>query len=222
MGKLIVIEGLDGSGKGTQTNLLLSALAQRDISALQVSFPDYASPSASLVKMYLSGEFGKAPGDVNAYVASTFYAVDRFANYQTQWKRQYQEDTLILCDRYTTSNIVFQLGKLPEREWEEYLRWLEDFEYEKLGLPKPDCVLYLDMPVAVSQKLIALRYGGDESKKDIHEKNVAFLKKCGENAQYAAQKLGWKIIACAKGDSPRSIEEINRELLKEVLEAALR
>lgn len=222
MGKMIVIEGLDGSGKGTQTKRLLSELVEQGVSTLQVSFPNYASPSASLVKMYLSGAFGKDPADVNAYAASTFYAVDRFANYETQWKQAYREDTLILCDRYTTSNIVYQLGKLPKNEWEDYVCWLEEFEYHKLALPRPDLVLYLDMPVEVSQKLIAFRYGGDESKKDIHEKDIAFLKTCRENALYAAHRQGWQVVNCAKGNSPRTVEDIHKELLAAAMKIAFK
>lgn len=220
MGKLIVIEGLDGSGKGTQTKMLLAALKRQKISALQLSYPNYASPSAALVKMYLAGEFGKSAADVNAYAASTFYAVDRYANYKAQWEQDYWGKPLIISDRYTTSNIVFQLGKLPKAQWDAYIAWLEDFEYQKLGLPKPDLVLYLDMPVEVSQRLIAARYGGDESKKDIHEKDIAFLKQCRENARYAAQKLGWQIIGCAHGGHPKPVEEIHGVLTKAVMEMA--
>ena len=148
---LVVLEGLDGSGKGTQAKLLAEALVCRGVPLRPVTFPDYSSPSSSLVKMYLNGEFGAEPGDVNAYAASAFYAVDRFASFRKGWGGDYRQGKLILCDRYATSNMVYQMGKLPRAEWDGYLAWMEDFEYQKLGIPRPDLVLYLDMPVEVAQ-----------------------------------------------------------------------
>ena len=133
-----MIEGLDGSGKETQTKLLCEALSSRKIAFQKISFPDYQNPSSSLVRMYLNGDFGNQPGDVNAYAASSFYAVDRFASYRRYWKKAYDRGDLIIADRYTTSNLVFQLPKVEKEKWGEFLKWLEDYEYEKLGLPKPD------------------------------------------------------------------------------------
>ena len=213
---LIVLEGLDGSGKGTQTQLLFEELSQRGKPVRKVTFPDYQSPSSSLVKMYLNGEFGAQPGDVNAYAASAFYAVDRFASFRRAWKADYDGGTLILCDRYATSNMVYQMGKLPRAEWDGYLAWMEDFEYQKLGIPRPDLVLYLDMPIEVSQKLLLQRYQGDSGKKDIHESHLAFLRSCGECARYAGQRLGWKVVSCAKGGEPLPVEEIHRAVLAAV------
>ena len=175
---LVVLEGLDGSGKGTQTGLLRQGLEDRGIPVRQVTFPDYQSPSSALVKMYLGGEFGTDPEDVNAWAASTFYAVDRYASYQKDWKKDYQAGTLILCDRYATSNLVYQMGKLPREQWGQYLAWVEDLEYGKLGIPRPDAVLYLDMPIEISQKLLLSRYQGDSGKKDIHESHLEFLRSC--------------------------------------------
>ena len=160
---LIVIEGLDGSGKGTQS-AKLAEYATEHGGARKITFPDYDSPSSALVKMYLAGDFGKEAGAVNAYAASTFYAVDRFASYQTQWKEEYLVGKTIIADRYVTANMVYQLSKLPESEWDGFLHWLEDLEYEKLGLPRPDRVLYLDVPPTVSQKLLQNRYHGDLTK----------------------------------------------------------
>ena len=162
---LIVLEGLDGSGKGTQTALLAEALVKQGRSLRQITFPDYDSPSSALVRMYLNGEFGTDPEDVNPYAASAFYAVDRFASFRKDWKKDYDQGSVILCDRYATSNMVYQMGKSPRKEWDRYLEWVEDFEYGKLGLPRPDLVLYLDMPVEVSQKLLLQRYHGDSGKK---------------------------------------------------------
>ena len=212
-GKLIVIEGLDGSGKTTQLNLLVNKLKQKNIKNIkQIKLPDYDSDSSSLVKMYLAGEFGKSPEDVNAYAASAFYAVDRFANYKTKWKADYENGTLIIADRYTTSNAYHQATKLPESEWKDYFKWLRDFEYNKLGIPEPGMVIYLDMPIEISQKMMTSRYNGNEEKKDIHEANVEYLQHCRKAAKAAATQLGWSVIDCADGDRPRSIESIGDEI----------
>lgn len=212
---LIVIEGLDGSGKGTQS-AMLEEYAQKHGGALKITFPDYESPSSALVKMYLAGDFGKDAGAVNAYAASSFYAVDRFASFQTKWKEAYLSGTTIIADRYVTANLVYQLSKLPESEWDDFIHWLEDFEYGKLGLPRPDKVLYLDVPPEVSQELLQKRYSGDLSKKDIHEKDLAFLLHCRECALYAAKKLNWTVLSCAKDNILRTIEDIHHEILFEL------
>lgn len=209
---LVVIEGLDGSGKGTQAERLYRYAAGRG-GARKITFPDYDSPSSSLVKMYLAGEFGSDAESVNAYAASAFYAVDRFASFQTKWKADYLAGSTIIADRYVTSNIVYQLSKLPPAEWDGYMSWLEDFEYGKLGLPRPDRVLYLDVPPEVSQELLKKRYQGDVTKKDIHEKDFAFLLHCRDCALYAAEKLNWSILNCAAGKTLRSIEDIHQEIL---------
>lgn len=214
MNKLIVIEGLDGSGKSTQIEILKNAFDSKSIKMKQIKLPDYESDSSSLVKMYLAGDFGKSPQDVNAYAASTFYAVDRFANFKSKWKQDYESGTLILADRYTTSNAAHQMTKLPVEQWDEYLEWLEDFEYNKIAIPKPNLVIYLDMPVDISQKLMTGRYGGDEVKKDVHEANVEYLKSCRKAALYAAEKLGWKIVQCSDGTNPLSIEKISNDIMR--------
>lgn len=208
---LVVIEGLDGSGKGTQTALLYDYAATRG-KARKINFPDYSSPSSALVKMYLSGAFGNDAEAVNAYAASTFYAVDRFASYQTSWKTDYLAGQLILADRYTTSNLVFQLCKLPRNAWDSFIDWLEDFEYEKLALPRPDRVLYLDVAPEVSQGLLSHRYGGDDTQKDIHEKNIGFLTHCRACALYAAEKLHWTVLDCVRDGAMRSIDDIQTQL----------
>lgn len=214
--KLIVIEGLDGSGKATQTAALHKSLKEQGLAVCKVTFPDYDSPSSSLVKMYLDGAFGNEPDDVNAYAASSFYAVDRYASFKQKWGSQYRAGTLILADRYATSNAIYQLAKMDRDGWDGFLSWLEDFEYEKLGIPRPDLVVYLDMPPDISQKLMTARYGGDESKKDLHESNQAFLTDCREAALYAADQCGWKIIPCAASGKPRTIEEIAQDVLTAV------
>lgn len=212
-GKLIVIEGLDGSGKSTQINCLVEKINKKsNLKIKQIKLPDYENESSALVRMYLNGDFGRNPEDVNAYAASSFYAVDRFANYKSKWKDDYESGTIILADRYTTSNAYHQATKLPKEEWKNYFEWLEDFEYNKLGIPKPDTVIYLDMPIEISQKMMSERYSGDESKKDIHEANVSYLLKCREAAKAAAEAMNWSVIRCDENSAPRSIESISDEI----------
>lgn len=214
MSKLIVIEGLDGSGKSTQLELLISALEKGGKRVRKIKLPDYESPSSTLVKMYLGGEFGKDPNAVNAYAAGAFYAVDRYASFTLDWKSDYESDKIIVADRYATSNSIYQTEKIAEADWDSYLDWSADFEYNKLGIPKPDAVIYLDMPVDISQKLMTERYGGNESKKDVHEADVAFLEKCRKSALYAASRQGWHIVECSNGKEPYSIEKIHNEIMK--------
>ena len=215
-GKLIVLEGLDGSGKATQAKLLAEHLAAQGVPVQKITFPDYASDSSALVKMYLSGEFGQRPDDVNAYAASTFYAVDRFASYKTKWGNVYRQNGLIISDRYTTSNAVHQCSKLPPMHWDGFLEWLFEFEYKKLGLPAPDAVVYLAVDPDVSQRLIAQRYHGDESKKDLHEADFSYLLSCRDAALYAAQRCGWEVLSCCDGESPLPIDTISQMIWQKV------
>ena len=212
-GKLIVIEGLDGSGKATQTQALVENLTQKGYSVRKISFPNYDSDSSALVKMYLSGQFGSDPSDVNAYAASTFYAVDRFASFKQDWGKFYQEGGIVVADRYTTSNAVHQCSKLPESQWDEYLNWLFDFEYRIMGIPAPDAVIYLKVDPAVSQKLMTHRYHGDDSKKDIHEGNLDYLNRSRMTANACSRKLGWHEVECCTECGMRSIDEIQSDVL---------
>ena len=171
-GKLIVLEGLDGSGKSTQLELIKKYLENNCIDVRHIKLPDYNNKSSELVKMYLSGEFGQNAGAVNPYAASLFYAVDRFASFSRFWSDDYFNGKVIIADRYTTSNAIYQMSKMPENEWDKYLQWLEDTEYVKLDIPRPNLTIYLDVEPEISQNLMTKRYFGDESKKDIHERNV--------------------------------------------------
>ena len=215
---ILVIEGLDGSGKATQTTLLEAKLKEMGIPVRRVSFPDYNEQSSALVKMYLGGEFGTDPDAVNAYAASMFYAVDRYASYKRLWQEDYEKGTVILADRYVTSNAIYQMTKLPRSQWPSFLNWLSDLEYDKMGLPRPQKTIYLDMPPEVSQKMLTARYHGDESKKDIHESHVEFLNKCREAALYAGENWQWQRIECAEDEWPRPIGAIAAQVLQAAME----
>ena len=208
---MLVIEGLDGSRKATQTQKLMERLESLGKDAVKVSFPNYEDDSSALVKMYLRGDLGQAE-EVNAYAASLFYTVDRYATFRKSYERFWKQGHCIVADRYTTSYMFHQCTKEPKENWDSYLSWLEDLEYEKVGLPRPTQVIYLDVEPEVSRALLSKRYEGDESKKDIHEANFAYLLRCREAALYAAEKFGWKVSACNKGSEMRSIEEISDEI----------
>ncbi len=214
MARLVVIDGLDGSGKTTQFDRLDAYLSSAGTSYRQICFPDYLEPSSALVKMYLAGQFGGSADAVNAYAASSFYAVDRYASYKRFWEKDYREGRLILAARYTTSNAIHQMPKLPRQQWDDYLLWLEQYEYDLLGLPRPDLVAFLDMPPEVSQRLLSQRYEGDDNRKDIHERDEEYLIRCRESALYAADKLGWKVVPCAADGHPLPEAEITRSLIK--------
>lgn len=215
MGKLIVIEGLDGSGKSTQIARIKDWLSSRGAAFKQIKLPDYDDPSSTLVRMYLAGQFGDKPDDVNAYAASCFYAADRYASFKQHWQSDYERG-IILADRYTTSNAVHQCSKLPESEWDAYLDWLYDFEFEKLGIPRPDLTVFLDMDTAVSQKLLSHRYNNDGGKKDIHERDLDYLNRCRKAAYYAADKLNWCKIRCDDGENPLPIDEIFGKIKEQI------
>ncbi len=216
MGLFIDLEGLDGCGKTTQTELLCKRFEKENIKYKKIKLPDYDSDSSILVRKYLNGDFGKNANDVNAFAASVLFAADRFASYTEKWKNDYLDGTLIFSDRYTPANALYQMTKLNPEEWDSYLEWLFDFEYKKIGIPEPTMVVFLDMPVEVSQKLMTSRYNGDESKKDVHECDVEYLHKCRESALYACKKYGWKVISCAENGELLSIETINDKIYEEI------
>ena len=216
MGKLIVIEGTDGSGKSTQFRLLTQRLENENIAFRKIVFPQYSEPSSTLIRMYLGGEFGTNPSDVNAYAASSFYAVDRYASYKKAWGQWYEQGGLVVCDRYTTSNAVHQASKLPPEERTVFLNWLFELEYGKLGLPKPDLVLYLDMPTEITEKMMRSREAATGTHADIHEQDEAYLKSCREAAREIVKDCGWTVIHCAKGDAPRTVEDIHNQVYRTV------
>ena len=216
MGKLIVIEGTDGSGKSTQFRLLSEHLQRDNVAFKHLVFPRYSEESSALIRMYLGGQFGTKPSDVNAYAASSFYAVDRFASYKMDWGQWYEEGGLVLSDRYTTSNAVHQASKEPEERQGQFLQWLYDFEYDKLGLPRPDLIIYLDVPTDYTEKLLRHREQDTNTKADIHEKDMEYLATCRRTGRAAAAYYGWTVIECVKDGAMRSMEDIHNEIYAHV------
>ncbi len=216
MGKLIIIEGTDGSGKSTQFRALSQRLEKDNVTFKHIVFPRYSEESSALIRMYLGGQFGSKPTDVNAYAATTFFAVDRFASYKTEWEDWYKDGGVILSDRYTTSNAVHQASKLEGKEREAYLNWLYEFEYEKMGLPKPDLVLYLDVPTDYTEKLLRHREQDTNTTADIHEQDTEYLAHCRQAGRAAADFSGWTVISCVKDGAMRSIEDIHEEIYRHV------
>ena len=222
MGKLIVIEGTDGSGKSTQFRLMSEHLEKDGIQFKHLVFPRYKEESSALIRMYLGGQFGNKPTDVNAYAASSFYAVDRYASYKMDWGQWYENGGLVLSDRYTTSNAVHQASKETGANREKFLEWLYDFEYEKLALPRPDLIIYLDVPTDYTEKLMRQREQDTNTSADIHEKDMQYLSTCRECGRAAAAYYGWHVIQCVKDGAMRTIEDIHQEIyvaVKKCLEA---
>jgi dTMP kinase len=214
-GKLIVIEGPDGCGKQTQAEKLFDRFKLEGHNVRKVTFPDYESHSSALVKMYLKGDFGGEPSEVNPYAAATFYAVDRFASFSVSWGKWYQEGDIIIADRYATSNMAHQAVKISDAsEQEKFLEWLWDLEFVKFSLPVPDIVIFLDLPPKHSLELISQRNAktSGTTSKDIHEKNAGYLKAAYQSYQLASQKYGWTKINCAFEGGIRSIDDIHNEI----------
>ena len=216
MGKLIVIEGTDGSGKSTQFSLLTQRLTEEKQTYRKLVFPRYTEPSSALIRMYLGGEFGTDPKAVNSYAASAFYAVDRYASYKQDWGKWYEDGGLVLSDRYTTSNAVHQASKEPAENREQYLKWLYEFEYDKLGLPCPDLVIYLDVPTDFTRQLMRHREAVTNTTADIHEQDMQYLATCRQAGRAAADYYGWTVIECVRDGAMRSIEDIHAEIYAHV------
>ncbi|MBE5741167.1 MAG: thymidylate kinase [Clostridiales bacterium] len=209
---IIDIEGTDGSGKKTQTELLYKYLINKGYKCKLISFPNYDSPSSALVKMYLGGEFGENANDINGYQASSLYAVDRFA---TMSKININDYDFVLFDRYVPSNMIHQSTRIEDRkELETFLDWISDFEYIKLALPKPDKTLFLDVPVEISMRLARQRESlKNGESKDIHERDDNHLTNAYQKAKYVAKKFDWIVIDCADGQTIKSIDEIHQDIL---------
>ena len=216
MGKLIVIEGTDGSGKSTQFRLLTQRLESEGKQFQKLVFPQYSEPSSALIRMYLGGEFGTNPSDVNAYTASAFFAVDRFASFRKVWGQWYDQGGLIVSDRYTTSNAVHQASKEPEEGREAFWHWLYDFEYDKMGLPCPDLIVYLDVPTDFTEQMMRRREADTNTSADIHEQDLSYLATCRRTGKAAAEYYGWTVIQCVREGKMRSIEDIHEEIYRHV------
>lgn len=216
MGKLIVIEGTDGSGKSTQFRLLTERVAREGYEFRKLVFPQYAEESSALIRMYLKGEFGSSPSDVSAYAASTFFAVDRYASYKKVWGDWYENGGLVLSDRYTTSNAVHQASKEPEDKQADFLAWLYDLEYDKLGLPRPDLTIYLDVPTDFTEQMMRRREADTNTTADIHEQDMAYLATCRRTGKRAAEFYNWTVIECVRDGKMRSIEDIHEEIYRHV------
>jgi len=211
-GKLVVIEGVDGSGKSTQFNRLVRRLEQEKTDFRTFKLPRYSEPSSAPLRMYLNGDFGDDPDCVNAYAASVLFAVDRYASYKLDWGAYYDKGGLVLADRYTTSNAVHQGAKLGRADRGAFFDWLFDLEYGRMELPKPDLVLLLDMPTELSLKLI----GGRDGAADIHERDVRYLRDCRVCALDAAQRFSWRVVPCAQDGKIRGVEDIHAQIYGEI------
>ena len=216
MGKLIVIEGPDGSGKSTQFKLLTERVAREGHEFQRLVFPQYQEESSALIRMYLGGQFGTKPSDVNAYAASAFYAVDRYASYKKVWGQWYENGGLVLSDRYTTSNAVHQASKEPEEKQAEFLKWLYEFEYDKLGLPAPDLTIYLDVPTEYTEQMMRSREAATGTQADIHEQDMEYLTTCRKMGKRAAKFYDWTVVSCVREGKMRSIEDIHEEIYRHV------
>lgn len=222
MGILIAIEGVDGSGKQTQSDLLTENLKKHGYRVKEIRFPDYNSKSSVLVKMYLMGEFSKNPKDISAYQASTFFAADRYASWMTgDWQAHYLAGDIVLADRYTTANMVHQAGKIKDlAERDKFLDWLYDFEFNLYGIPVPDLVFFLDVPPEFQKVFVLDRKnkitGGEEQ--DIHESSEEHIRESYGAARYVAKKFNWVTIECVRDGILRSIPDIGAEILKVSIE----
>lgn len=215
MGRFIVIDGLDGSGKETQAKLLVDFLNKKGYKTRVLSFPCYENDSSLFVKMYLEGKLGDNPDDTNAYAASSFFAADRYLSFRTDWHKDIEDpDTVVIANRYTTANAVHQLAKLPQEQWDDFLSWLWEYEFDKLGIPRPTDILYLEMHPDISLKLIRSRSEKTGRVMDIHETHEDFLYRSYRAALYASEKLGWTRLCCYEGKEPKPRETIAAEIRK--------
>lgn len=218
-GTLIVLDGTDGAGKSTQFRALTDRMTAEEKPFCTVDFPRYGKPSAEMARLYLQGYFGEDPNRVNPYAASSFYAVDRYTSWmEDSWGEHYRDGGLVLSDRYTTANAVHQSPKLPEAEQLDFVEWLFDFESGKLGIPKPDLVVFLDMPTEIALNMLRRREADTHTKGDIHEVDEGYLRACRETALRVARHLGWKVIPCAENGAIRTVEEIHEDVYRVVTE----
>jgi len=212
LGKLVVFEGIDGSGKSTQFKLMCTRLESDGVDFRRIVFPRYDEPSSALIKMYLSGEFGKDPDTINAFAASSFYAVDRFASFVMDWQSYYENGGLILTDRYTTSNALHQGAKMRHGERKLFFEWLYDYEFDRFGLPRPDVVFFMNIDASLAVSRLRYREAQTGTNADIHENDLAYLSACADSGNEAAAQYGWSVVECACNGISRSEDEIHNEV----------
>lgn len=213
-GKIIVVEGLDGCGKSTQVDLLKNHFPDCRF----LTFPNYDSPSGEIITEYLQGRIPETDSQRSAYASSIFYSMDRYISYRKDWYLDCKNQKHIISARYVTSNLIYQTAKLPRKEWEDYIKWLSDFEYSKLGIPVPDAVIFLDVPIEISQRLLSERYENIDQKKDIHEADLDYFQRCYNVAEYLITREHWKRLPCCEGDTLRSVDSIQTDLVKLIQE----
>ncbi|WKY47726.1 thymidylate kinase [Eubacteriaceae bacterium ES3] len=221
MGRLIVIEGVDGSGKQTHTELLYQHLKDKGEKVLKISYPRYEKESSAMVKLYLSGAFGDDPESISPYVASTFYTADRYASYKTDYEEFLNDGGIVLADRYTTSNMVHQAGKIKDQaEKKKFLDWLWDYEFNLFSLPVPDQVFFLNIPPEINQQLMKNRKNKitGTMTKDIHEKSSQHLVDAYTSALELIDQYHWIEIKCVENETLRSIDDIQAEIRQAVFE----
>lgn len=214
--RLICFEGCDGTGKTTQAAALLRRLEAANRNVRLLKFPNYDSLSSGPVRMYLAGELAEDPGDVNPYAASVLYAADRLCSYKSAWERDYHSGTVFVTDRYVTSNFIFQAAKLPPAERDAFVDWDIDLEHNKMGLPRPDLVIYLDLPVEVSERRVRGRANATGQKIDIHEKDLAYQASVNACGRRLAEKLGWLVINCAPEGELLPVQQISEIIWRHV------
>jgi len=217
LGKLIVFEGIDGSGKSTQFDLICKRFSDENRRFKRIVFPRYNEPSSALIKMYLAGDFGSDPDSVNAYAASSFYAVDRYASYIQEWREYYNNGGLVLTDRYTTSNALHQGAKIDKKQRGDFFKWLYDYEFNLIGLPVPDLVFYMDIGIEYAGKRLLHRQTETGTNADIHENDMIYLKCSIESGEQAADQFGWHRISCIDKGTERNKEELHKEIYANIL-----
>jgi len=216
LGKLIVFEGIDGSGKSTQFELMCEKLVNEKQEFKRLVFPRYKEPSSALIKMYLAGDFGDKPDSVNAYAASSFYAVDRYASFVQDWREFYNNGGLILTDRYTTSNALHQGAKVAAEDRERFFKWLYDYEFNLIGLPAPDIVIYMNIDANFATTRLLRRQIETGTSADIHENDLAYLNSCAESGRQAATQYGWHKISCLIDGVERNKYDVHNEIYNKV------
>ena len=216
MGKLVVFEGIDGSGKSTQFDMMCQRLTNEGCQFKRLVFPRYDKPSSALIKMYLSGEFGDSPDSVNAYAASSFYAVDRYASFAQDWREYYDSGGLVLTDRYTTSNALHQGAKIAAKERLHFFKWLYEYEFNLVGLPAPDVVIYMDIDAEFAEKRLLQRQTETGTFADIHENDAAYLKNCAECGTQASAQFNWYKVSCLNNGVERDKTDVHAEIYNRI------